>query len=136
MRADRMVRAMLAFGLACSASWASACGYCIEDRVAAVYDHQMVEGAVEAAPRRIPLIEGGVADEVTRRAVIGALEATGASKRTARVALPPAACSVAFDPARISLEGLVSRANRRLAPKHIILAALRVVDGGGKLREP
>ena len=137
MRADALARAALALALACAATWASACGYCIEDRVAAVYDHEVVEGAI-AKQRHVAFlsIEGGAANEATRRAVVSALEATGALKRTARVALPQAACSVAFDPARTSLDGLVARANRTLAAKHITLAAVRVIDGGGKLREP
>ena len=135
---ERLLRAALFASLATAAPLAMACGYCIEDRVAAVYDHRVVEAAV-AGHRHVAFlaIEGAVVQgEASRRVVAAALESAGTTPGTARVALDNGACSVAFDPARTSLAALVERGNRALRGKGMTLAALRVIDDGGKLKEP
>jgi hypothetical protein len=117
---------------------AAACGYCIEDRVAAVYDQQVVDGS-KLQHRTIAFlsIEGSVRDDAaSKRALVSALKRAGAAEGTARVALASAACSLAFDPSRTSLEQVVATANRGLAAQRLVLAPLRVIDAGGKLREP
>jgi hypothetical protein len=91
---------LLAAALALPYTAALACGYCIEDRVAA------------------------------------ALKGAGAADGTSRVALPDAACSLAFDPSRASLDAVVATVNRPLANPGLSVVPLRVIDAGGKLREP
>lgn len=137
-RIEALVRAALLASLAMAAPLALACGYCIEDRVAAVYDHDVVEAAV-AKKRFVAFFSiagAGTPDAASRRAIATALEAGGVLKGTTRVALESAACSAAFDPARTSLERIVAKANQPLAAKGLSIAALRVIDAGGKLRAP
>ena len=132
-----MARA-LAFAAALAAQSAAACGLCIEDRVAAVYDQKVVDGS-KLRHRTVAFVsvEGDVRDDAaSRRAVRSALQAAGAAEGTPRVALANAACSMAFDPSRVSLERVVAAANRPLAAQGLTLAPLRVIDAGGKLREP
>ena len=126
-------------GLAALAATAAlACGYCIEDRVAAVYDQKVVDAAARGH-RTVAFfsIEGDVRDDAASKRVVGAaLKAAGAADGSPRVALVNAACSMAYDPARTSLEAVVAAANRPLAARGLTLAPLRVIDAGGKLREP
>jgi hypothetical protein len=135
---DRCARALLAAALALAASPASACGYCVEDRVAAVYDHEVVEAA-KARKGAVAFfaVEGGPsAGAAARRALVAALESAGGIKGSARVALENAACSVAYDPARVSPAQIAARAGKPLAAKGIALTALRVTGGDGELRQP
>lgn len=128
-----------AVGLAAlSAMTALACGYCIEDRVAAVYDQKVVDAAARGH-RTVAFfsIEGDVRDDAaSKRALGAALKAAGAADGSPRVALVNAACSMAYDPSRTSLDAIVAAANRPLAAHGLALAPLRVIDAGGKLREP
>ena len=140
MRASvgRWRRAALAALLAAASGLGFACGFCIEDRVAAVYDHDVVEGAI-AQRRHVAFfaLEGPLpANEASRRAIVTALESAGALPGTARVALENAACSVAYDPRRTSLAAFVKRANKPLAARGLALATLRMIDEGGILKEP
>ena len=134
----RLLR-LAATGLAAlSATTALACGYCIEDRVAAVYDQKVVDAAARGQ-RTVAFfsVEGDVRDDAaSRRAVGAALKAAGAADGSSRVALVNAACSMAYDPSRTSLDAVVAAANRPLASRGLALAPLRVIDAGGKLREP
>ena len=130
--------ALLAALVAGAATPAAACGFCIEDRVAAVYDQTLIESTL-AQGRHVAFfaLEGTVkADEATRRAIVTALESAGALPGTARVALENAACSVAYDPRRTSLAAFVKRANKPLAARGLALATLRMIDEGGILKEP
>ena len=136
-RIEALARAALLASLATAAPLAMACGVCLEDRVAAVYDHEVVEAAVGKQRHVVFLaIEGPAHDAASRRAIAAALEGGGALKGTARVALESASCSAAFDPSRTSMQALIARANKPLAARGVSLAALRVIDGGGKLKEP
>jgi hypothetical protein len=124
--------------VALCATAALACGYCIEDRVAAVYDQNVVDAAA-LGHRTVAFfsIEGDVRDDAaSKRAVGAALKAAGAADGSARVALVNSACSMAYDPSRTSLGAVVAAANRPLASHGLALAPLRVIDAGGRLREP
>ena len=125
------------FALAGAALSAVACGFCIEDKVAAVYDSAIVERAV-ADHRHVAFfaIEGDPqVDTATRRAVTSALESAGGVRGTARVALQNGACSIAFDPKRTDIKRLAAFADRALASHKLSLTAVRVIDDGGKLKE-
>jgi len=121
-----------------SATAALPCGYCIEDRVAAVYDQAAVDHALQRKHHVAFLgIEGGVGAATDLRAIRGALEGVaGVDKGSTRAKAENAAIAVAYDPARTSLSRVVSSANGSLAHRGVALAALRVIDEGGKLREP
>jgi hypothetical protein len=82
-------------------------------------------------------IEAGVRDEDPTRATRKAREGVrGGDKGSARAKADNAAVAVTFDPAVTSLREVVAAANRPLARRGVTLSALRVIDGGGKLREP
>jgi hypothetical protein len=128
----RLAQAVVAAGLALAAGAVDACGYCIEDREAAVYDHAVIEAAL-AHNRQVVFfaIEGEVqSGAAARRAVIAALESAGGEKRTARVSLPSASCSVAYDPAKVTLAQLKARANKALVSRGLTLAPLRMTTAG------
>jgi hypothetical protein len=133
-----LLRAIAAAGLVLAVGPANACGYCIEDREAAVYDHGVIANA-QARHHTVVFfaIEGEIKlnSEPTRRALVAALEAGGGDKSTARVALPSASCSVAYDPAKVSLAQLEARANRALVQRGLTLAPLRMTTPSDGLVE-
>jgi hypothetical protein len=133
-----MKRAACGLALALAAALpAAACGICIEDRVAAVYDQPTVDRAV-AQHRQVAFfsLNGSVeATPATRRAVIAALE-RGGIRGTVHVSLESATASVAFDPKRATVASIAGAGERALAPQSLTLEALRVTGPDGKLREP
>jgi hypothetical protein len=129
---------LLAALAAAAAATAFACGFCIEDRVAAVYDSATIEGAL-AKHRHVAFLamDGEIAlDPQAQRALTKALEGAGAVRGATRVAGENAACAVVFDPKRTTLAQLVAAGDRALASRHRKVTALRIIDDGGKLREP
>ena len=132
------MRALVAGASLAVVSAAQACGFCIEDRVAAVYDQAIVDSAL-ARGRRVVFfaLEGSPrVSETTRRAVLTALGGSGTVRGSARVSLENAAAAVAYDPARTDPGVLALRADRALAPLGLTLAPVRVTDEGGKLKDP
>ena len=132
--------ALLAFGTALQvlAGGAHACGVCVEDRVAAVYDHSVVEGAARRghAVAFLALVGAPALDATHAQALRDALAAVkGAERATVRVSPESASCSVAFDPARASPETLVAEVNRRLARHGLTVAPLQVGTAGTALRK-
>jgi hypothetical protein len=133
----RILARAAALALGATALPSPACGICIEDRVAAVYDQPAVDRAV-AHRQEIAFfsLNGSLeATPQTRRAVIEALDRAGV-KGTARVSLESASASVAYDPARASPASLAAAGGRALASRAITLEALRVIGADGRLREP
>jgi hypothetical protein len=117
---------------------ALACGVCVEDRVAAVFDNATVDAAV-AKKRHLAFfgVEGSLpATAESRKAIADALQASGGLKGTVRVSLESASASAAFDPGKTSLAALRDGAQVRLARRGLTLTALRVIDDGGVLKEP
>jgi hypothetical protein len=127
--------AAIAFTLA--AGPAAACGYCIEDRVAAVYDQAVVDHAVSRHQHVAFFSLNGAleAKPATRRALIAALDRAGIRGST-HVSLESASASVAFDPARASLASLAAAGGRALASQGVTLEALRIVGADGRLQDP
>lgn len=128
---------VLALAIAALALPAAACGICIEDRVAAVYDQMTVDRAVERRQQvAFFALNGSVeATPQTRRAVIAALDRAGI-KGTVHVSLESATASVAYDPARTTVASLAKAGDRALASRSLTLEALRITGPDGKLREP
>jgi hypothetical protein len=108
-----------------------ACGYCVEDKMAAVYDHAIV---VRALDRRHEMaffaIEGALAENSRLSLEIqNALESTrGVDRGSARVSLPAGALSFAYDPARQKLGPIVRALEKTLAPKGLSPSLLRVIN--------
>ncbi len=95
----------LAVGLLATLATAAAlaCGHCVEDRIAAVYDHALVQRTL-AGKHQIAYFawDGALArDDALRRKLLALAEAVpGVDKGGVRVSLEPAAIAVAFDPRR------------------------------------
>ena len=136
MRTNPMTKVACLLALA-AALPAAACGICIEDRVAAVYDQPTVDRAM-GRHQQVAFfsLNGSVeATPATRRAVVAALE-RGGVHGTVHVSLESATASVAFDPKRASVTSIASTGDRTLAAQSLKLEALRVTGADGKLREP
>jgi hypothetical protein len=115
--------------LACIASPALACGVCVEDKIAAVYDHAAVQQAL-AAKRTLVFfhIDGKlVADERTRRSISGIARATpGVDASSVRVSCELASLALAFDGRRTNLVKVQASLEKRLAAQGLSLLAMQV----------
>ena len=122
--------------LALQAPAALACGYCVEDKIAAVYDHAVVARALGRKHHVVFFhIDGTLAPgERTRRALEAIAESTeGVDKGSARVSVASAALAVAFDPRRTVFADVQKGLERKLAPKKLSLLPLRVMDRPAEL---
>jgi hypothetical protein len=133
----RLGAAVLA--LALPVTTASACGFCVEDKLAAVYDHAQVTRAL-GARHHVAFcgIEGAVAARDGQRAAIArALEAiAGVDRGSVRVSLEHATVSFAFDPARAPLPTVLRAARRKLSDRGLTLVPLRVMERAARLQGP
>jgi len=125
-----MRAAILAALLACPAA-AFACGVCVEDKMAAVYDHAVVTKAL-GQKHHVAFfhLDGAlVAGEATRRNLEKAVQASaGADKGGVRVSVPSASLSVAFDPRRVPLVELCKDLGRRLVAQNLSLILMQVLE--------
>jgi hypothetical protein len=121
------VKIILAAGLLLLAGEAAACGYCVEDKVAATYDHAVVTRALAQGHHVVFFhVDGAL---VERRALEGAASAVpGIDKGSVRISPDLLTISVSFDPRRVSLVDLNARLDRRLAARKAALLPLRVMD--------
>lgn len=123
--------------LALQASAAFACGHCVEDKVAAVYDYAV---AAQAFSQKHQVaffgIDGALAvnDSSRRELELAARNIPGLDQGSTRVSLDSAALSVAFDPKRISYANLQRTLEQRLASKKLSLLPMRIMDGPAKLK--
>ncbi|HTT08022.1 MAG TPA: hypothetical protein VMH34_04455 [Gammaproteobacteria bacterium] len=123
--------AIVALLISAGISPAFGCGHCVEDKIAAVYDYEMVNRAA-AAGHAIAycLIEGRLmTDETRQREIVRSLEATaGVDPGTTRVSPENAALAFAFNATEVPLDAVLRTANGLLARKGINLVPIRVVD--------
>ena len=126
-----MKRLLTALVLACNASAALACGYCVEDKMAATYDHAVVTRAL-AQKHHVAFfhIDGTLAPGAgTKRSLEAVAESSaGVDQGSARVSVESASLSVAFDPQRTPVAALQSALERKLAAKKVSLMLLQVMD--------
>jgi hypothetical protein len=120
-------------GLLLAAAQASlACGVCVEDKIAAVYDHAAVHQAI-AAKRTVVFfhIDGKlVADERTRRSIASIARATpGVDASSVRVSCELASMALAFDARRTNLVKVQESLEKRLSARGLSLLAMQVRDG-------
>ena len=108
-------------------SHALACGYCVEDKIAATYDHAVVTKALAAKHQVAFLhVEGAAA---SRRALEAAIySAPGVDRGTVRVSSDLFTVSFAFDPSKATLGAIHARAEKKLAPARISLMPFEVMD--------
>lgn len=124
--------------IAVSGQSAFACGYCVEDKVASVYDHAIVVRA-EAAKHHVAFcaIEGSLppGEETRRLLERAAAAAPGVIARSIRISIDNAALSFAFDPERVSVESAVRSANRDIAARGWRLEPMRVMERTATLKD-
>ena len=113
-------------------SEALACGVCVEDKIAAVYDHAAVHQAL-AARRTVVFfhIDGKlVADERTKRSIASVARTTpGVDAASVRVSCELASMALAFDGRRTNLVKVQESLEKRLSAQGLSLLAMQVRDG-------
>jgi hypothetical protein len=119
--------------LAFLAGEAAACGYCVEDKIAATYDHAVVTGALAQGHHVVFFHVDG--PPVTRRALENAVSSVaGIDRRSVRISPDLLTLSVAFDPRRSSLVRINTQMDRRLSPHRASLMPLRVMEEPADLK--
>ena len=98
--------------LLCSASLG--CGVCIEDKVAATYDHAVVLHAAASGDVMVFCEVVGPLDAARLKAAVRGVR--GVKRRSVRVSAQPAALSFAFHPKLQSPQDAVDAMQRTLAP--------------------
>jgi hypothetical protein len=118
-------------------STAFACGYCIEDKIAAVYDHAVATRAIAQEHQVVFFaVEGNIPPgEASRRTLEAIVESVvGVDKGSARVSVESASLSAAFDPAHAPFAGVERALSRKLAARGLSVAILRVMDKPAELK--
>ncbi len=118
-----------ALALLLASSQALACGVCVEDKIAAVYDHAAVQKSL-AAKRTVVFfhIDGKlVVNERSKRAISDIARATpGVDAASVRVSCELASLALAFDARRTSLVRVQESLEKRLAAQGLSLLAMQV----------
>ncbi len=124
-------RALLVAGpglvlLVASPAWA--CGVCVEDKVAATYDHGVLQ---RASARGHLVVYCGVTGRTdAARLRRAAAQVRGLDRDSLRVSVEPAAVSFALDPAQQSARSAVAALQRGLpAGTHVELIKLAGAEG-------
>jgi hypothetical protein len=111
-----------------------ACGVCVEDKVAATYDHAVVMKA-EARHHLVVFgeIDGAVSIEtVTASILAAARRVQGIDRGTVRTSASPPAFSFALDPAARTPDSAVAELQKRLRTQGVKLSLLRVMSSDTK----
>ena len=122
------MRAALA-GLMLVSGQALACGYCVEDKIAATYDHAVVTHALAQKHHVAFLHVDGTASRKVLEAAI--YSAPGVDRGTVRVSADLLTVSFAFDPSKATLGAIHARAEKKLG---LPLMPLEVIDQPGALK--
>jgi len=122
--------ALLASILSAAVSASSlACGVCVEDNVAATYDHAVV---TRAGAQGHLVVFGEISGAVDMKALAGKIAPAAARVRgidhgTVRTSASPPAFSFALDPAARGPESAAAELQKRLRTQGATLSVLRVV---------
>ena len=126
------MRTLIASALLAASTAAFACGYCVEDKIAATYDHAVV---TQALARKHQVAFFHVDGAATKRALEAAIYASAAVDRgSVRVSADLLTVSFAFDPASAGLGALQSRIDRKLASDGVSLMPLRIMEREADLK--
>ena len=101
----RLAGKVIALSLALSSTVVIACGYCVEDRIAAVYDHALAQRTRVLKHEMIFFAWDGplTRSEVSKQKIMTLGAAVpGVDPGSLRVSMEPAALALAFDPQRSS----------------------------------
>jgi len=105
-----------------------ACGYCVEDKIAATYDHAVVTHAL-ARKHHVAFFHVDGAVKSPRALEQAAYSVPAVDRRTVRVSADLLTVSFAFDSSRATLGAIRSRIEKRLAAKHVSLMPFEVMEG-------
>ncbi|HJV83201.1 hypothetical protein [Noviherbaspirillum sp.] len=131
-------RVAVTLSLAAFCTAALPCGHCVEDKVAAVYDHAELMRA-EAAHHHVAFcaVEGNLpADENAQRNIARTVEAiAGVDRGSMRMSVENTALAFTFDPSRISVDKAVRAMNRKVAALGFRLEPIRVMERTAELKK-
>jgi hypothetical protein len=123
-----MVIAMALAAAISPSSWA--CGACVEDAIAATYDHATIRAAIAKRQQVVFVsIEGGDPARVVRVLGAAARKVRGVQAGTLRTAVSPPAFSFALA-AGESPDTAVSAFGRLVADQHVRLTVIRIMRDG------
>ena len=105
---------------------ALACGYCVEDKIAATYDHALITHAL-AAGRHVVFFHVDGAP-VSRAVLEQAASGRGIEKGSARISPDALTLALVFDPRLVSLVELNAQLDRKLAKHKASLLPLRLME--------
>jgi hypothetical protein len=120
-------RSLLASFLFLLSSIVFACGYCLQDRIASVYDHVLVAKTKQLNQKMLYLVWDGPAarDKTTKRHLIAiASRIQGVTKGSVRVALEPPTIGLAYQPSIIFRERIEALFLQQLRSMNIVVSVL------------
>jgi len=120
-------RSLLASFLFLLSSNVFACGHCLQDRIASVYDHALLVKTKQLNQKMLYLVWDGPAarDETTKRhllAIVSRIQ--GVTKGSVRVALEPPTIGLAYQPSIISRDLIESLLLKELRVMNIVVSVL------------
>ena len=121
--------AIIAAGLAIAAPSASACGVCVDDKVAATYDHAVIERAAASGQQVVFVAVDGPVDGDALGRKIGKARIKGVVAGTVRLSATPAAFSFVLD-AREDPARAVAGFRRALGDSPAQLTLVRIARDG------
>jgi hypothetical protein len=123
--------------LALHASLALACGHCVEDKIAAVYDHALVMQAL-AQKHQVAFfaIDGNFpVAEATKKSIEAiAKSVEGIDKNSVKASVELSALSLAFDPERQSFAAIQKSLDKKLAEKKMTLSLIKIMAQPEKIK--
>lgn len=130
------MRRLLATLLVALPAAALGCGYCVEDKIASVYDHAAVAKALGERHHIVYFhVDGPLGkDGRTKKAIEAAAASTGGVDRgSVRVNLETLTLGLAFDPKRVPLARLQSQLEKKLGAQKLTLMPLSIIEAPGDL---
>lgn len=124
------VAALFTSLLLITTSSAIACGHCIEDKVAAVYDYTLVSKAVNDKHTVAFFgIEGPlVVNEASKQAIQALIKSIkGIDNNTVRISLETGSFSVAFNPNNLPYANLLDGLGKKLKTKNLTVFPLDTI---------
>ena len=123
-----IVRPILLAGLFAASSAAHPCGYCVEDKIAAVYDHGAVMQAIGRRQTTVFFFIDGPIRESRSRLHALAESTPGVQHGSVRVSVEAASLALAIDPRRANLATVQNRLEKKLRPLGLSLLVMQTMD--------
>ena len=125
----RGIPGLTSLALALQATTAAAYGLGVDERIAAVYDHEIAIQALEKKHNVAFFAIDGALSPRTRYAIEAIAESTfGVDKGSSRVSVETATLSFTFDPQRVALGAIQRILDERLAGIRLSLLPMRIID--------